>query len=118
MKLAGLLMIAVAACGGAAAEQHSAEPWEPSRCDGIPPAIDAQLSQLDAPVRDHCERHGGRLFVRTMNTVAHDDNGSAMPACRWEAFDLASSKHLATFDTCELVFDGRCVSGGNEHQCF
>ena len=108
--------IVVAACGGA--QEHSAEPWEPSRCDAIPPAIDAQLSQLEAPVRDHCERHDGRLFVRTMNTVAHDDNGSAMPACRWEAFDLPSGKHLATFEACELVFAGRCVSAGSDRQCF
>jgi hypothetical protein len=110
------LAIALAACG--TARERSAEPWEPSKCDDIPPAIDAQLSQLDAPVRDHCERHGGRLYVRTMNTVAHDDNGSALPACRWEAFDLGSSKHLATFDTCELVFEGRCVASGSARQCF
>jgi hypothetical protein len=109
------LALALVACGSSA--QHSAEPWQPSRCDGIPPAIDDQLTQLESPVRDHCERHAGHLFVRTMNTTAHDDNGSALAACRWEAFDLASSKHLATFDACELVFDGSCVVAGSARQC-
>ncbi|HEY4241123.1 MAG TPA: hypothetical protein VGM88_14975 [Kofleriaceae bacterium] len=112
MKLALVL-----ACACSAAPVHSAHPWEASRCDGFSPAVDAELTRLESPVRDHCERHGGVLYVRTMNTTAHDDAGAPLPACRWEVF-AGSGVHVATLESCELTFAGRCVTAGGARQCY
>lgn len=96
----------------------SADRFETRPCEGataIPPAVDELLTQLASPVRDHCEHHrlGGApvLFVRTMNSVAHDDRGDPLPACRWEVFRVAPGpvRHLGTLSTCRFRVAGRCA---------
>lgn len=101
-------MLLVAACA-TAAPATTAPPWQRHACDGmIPPAVDAMLVELAAPTRDHCEQHarGGttELYVRTMNTVAHDDAGTPIPTCQWEVFRLAPlpAAHLRTTGDCQL----------------
>lgn len=110
--------------GGAEAPAVSAAPSETHPCAGataIPPAVDAQRTLLESPVRDHCEVHrlgGGTpaLFVRTMNTVAHDDQGAGIPTCQWEVFYVAPAtvRHLGTLSVCRFRVDGGCVVGMGE----
>lgn len=120
-----LLLSALGAClppPGATTDHDdgevSADRFETRPCEAataISPAVDALLDQLASPVRDHCELHrlGGApvLFVRTMNSVAHDDRGDPLPACRWEAFRTAPgpARHLGTLATCRFRVAGRCA---------
>ncbi len=75
------------------------------------------LTELDAQQPDHCERHqvelGGPhlLLVRTLDTVAHDDEGGKSPVCSWEVFqDLPLPvRHLATFDECGFEIRSACI---------
>ena len=76
----------------------------------------AQRAEVTARV--HCERHqlgGGApaLFVRTMNTVAHDEQGDPIPTCHWEVFRLAPEpvRHLGSLSVCRFRVDGGCVVG-------
>lgn len=99
--------LVLAACA-TAPPATTAPPWQRHACDGlIPPEVDAMLTELAAPTRDHCEQHrvGGatELFVRTMTTVAHDDAGDPRPACRWEVFRVAPRPvvHLRTASDCQ-----------------
>jgi hypothetical protein len=97
----------------------SATPWEIRPCEGataIPPAVDELLTRLESPVRDHCEQHrlgdgATALFVRTMNTVAHDDQGSPLPTCHWEIFRVAPEpvRHLGSLSVCRFRVDGSCI---------
>jgi hypothetical protein len=80
--------------------------------------VDELLSQLESPVRDHCERHqfgGGvpALFVRTMNTVAHNEQGDPISTCHWEVFRMAPEpvRHLGSLSVCRFRIDGGCVVG-------
>jgi hypothetical protein len=98
----------------------SASPQETRPCDGptaITPEVDRILSTLESPERSHCEVHApgpgepALLFVRTMNTVAHDDDGRKSPACTWEVFRTAGANaaHVTTLSSCMLRFEARCI---------
>lgn len=98
----------------------SATRFETRPCQGetaIPPDVDRILSELESPTREHCELHalppGGPqlLFVRTMNTVAHDDAGDPIPTCSWEVFAVPprSVAHLATLSMCQFAIDEGCI---------
>lgn len=96
----------------------SATPNEITPCVGetaIPPAIDTMLTSLESPERGHCERHrltakdAPLLFVRTMNTVAHDDEGNGSPACTWEVFRVHPPAHVGTLSWCTLRFENGCI---------
>lgn len=98
----------------------SATRFQTQPCQGetaIPPDADRILSELESPTREHCERHaltpGGAqsLFVRTMNTVAHDDAGDPIPTCLWEVFAIPpqSVAHLGTLSMCQFAIDKECI---------
>lgn len=96
----------------------SASPGDTHPCEGetaIPAAVDEMLTRLASPVRDHCEEHrvagAPALFVRTMNTVAHDDRGDPIPTCHWEVFRTAPEpvRHLGSVSACRFRVDGGCV---------
>jgi hypothetical protein len=118
--LAAAALLVAAGCRTAAPPELSSPPEVTAACAGataIPLAVDAILNRLSAPTRDHCERHllGGRaaLFVRTMNTVAHDEAGGRVPACRWEVFRVPPEPvaHVGSLLSCRLRVDGRCIFG-------
>jgi len=100
----------------------SASPDETRPCEGataIPPEAEKILEHLESPETSHCELHSPSpgapplLFVRTMNTVAHDDEGNRLPACTWEVFRTSGGAvtHVATLSACSLRFDkGRVMS--------
>lgn len=118
--------LGVIGCGAPAApvtahaDEVSAEPTETRPCIGpaaIPPEVDDLLTRLASPMRDHCEVHAlgaaRALFVRTMNTVAHDDRGDPLPACAWEVFAVAPRpvRHLGSLAACRFrVTDGCAVA--------
>lgn len=106
-------LVVLAACA-TAPPAMTAPPWERRACDGlISPEVDAMLTKLAAPTRDHCEQHevgaATELFVRTMTTVAHDDAGDPLPACQWEVFRVAPPPvvHLRSAFDCQLRIPGR-----------
>lgn len=122
------------AAGGPAApavppDAVSASPSEVRPCAGataIPPEVDQQLTRLASPMRDHCELHAlGRaraLFVRTMDTVAHDDRGDPIATCQWEVFSIAPGdvRHLGSLSACRFrVADGCAIAldGGPQRLC-
>jgi hypothetical protein len=122
-----LLLAAAGACGSRPSPRTPASPvelsapsYETRPCEGptaIPPEVDAALTKLESPERSHCELHRlfpgapPLLFVRTMNTVGHDDEGRALPACQWEVFRSSGTimVHAATLDGCSLRFENGCV---------
>lgn len=98
----------------------SATRFQTQPCQGetaIPPDADRILSELESPTREHCELHAMTaagpqlLFVRTMNTVAHDDAGDPIPTCLWEAFAIPpqSIAHLGTLSMCQFAIDKGCI---------
>jgi hypothetical protein len=53
------------------------------------------------------------LFVRTLNTVAHDEAGAPIPTCQWEVFQTepAPARHLGSLSVCRFRVDAGCVIG-------
>jgi hypothetical protein len=78
---------------------------------------DRILTERESDTREHCELHAlgadgaRRLFVRTMNTVAHDDEGNRLPACIWEVFAVPPRpvRHLGTLNVCEFAIWSGCI---------
>lgn len=98
----------------------SATRFQARPCEGetaLPADAEAILAKLESPTREHCELHvltpGGSpvLFVRTMNTVAHDDAGNRIPTCSWEVLALPPQpvEHLGSLSMCELAVKDGCI---------
>jgi hypothetical protein len=98
----------------------SATRFQARPCAGetaIPPDAERILEKLESPTREHCELHalapGGPpiLFVRTMNTVAHDDAGNRIPTCSWEVFAVPPQPvtHLGSLSMCEFAVENGCI---------
>lgn len=114
---------ATSATADSAGAEISAPPDETRACEGptaIPPEIDEMLSAEGAPERDHCELHRlvpgepPLLFVRTMNTVAHDDEGRPLPACSWRVFHLQPSASAGSLHDCRFRIEKGCVTSLDE----
>lgn len=100
--------------------ERSATRFEALPCAGetaIPAEADRILTERESDTREHCELHafgsdGTRhLFIRTMNTVAHDDEGDRLPACIWEVFAVPPQpvRHLGTLYACEFAIQNGCI---------
>jgi len=99
----------------------SATRFQARPCEGetaIPADAARILDELESPTREHCELHalspGGPrlLFVRTMNTVAHDDAGEPIPTCLWEVFAIPPRpvEHLGTLTSCQFAINEKgCI---------
>jgi hypothetical protein len=113
--------LAPQAADAGAPQERSATRFEARPCTGetaIPPEVDRILTELESDTRrEHCELHvlgpdqARRLFVRTMNTVAHDDEGDPLPACIWEVFAIPPQavRHLGTLSVCEFAIEKGCI---------
>jgi hypothetical protein len=89
-------------------------------CEGetaIPDDAERVLTERGSATREHCELHAlgpdgaRRLFVRTMNTIAHDDEGNRLPACIWEVFAVAPQpvSYLGALYVCEFAVKDGCI---------
>jgi hypothetical protein len=98
----------------------SATRFQTQPCEGdtaIPADADRILTELESPTREHCELHaltpGGPrlLFIRTMNTVAHDDAGDPIPTCLWEVFAVPPQPvaHFGTLSLCQFAIEEGCI---------
>lgn len=111
--------------GAASGRVVSATRFQTRPCAGetaIPPEADRILGELGSPTREHCELHALRpggarlLFVRTMNTVAHDDAGEPIPTCLWEVFAVPPQpvEHLGTLPMCQLAIHDGCIHDADQ----
>jgi hypothetical protein len=120
-----LLAIFLTACARSAPHvETTADRFNRGACSGataLSLEVQSELIRLSSPDLDSCERHRladepAPLFVRTKNTLAHDDAGNPSPACTWEIFRTDGIvTHLGTLSACELRIEDACIYSLDEN---